>query len=1233
MADWVSGRRRRDIKDESRRLSARQASEQKRPPLARGRTAIDSIRRAFRKRAARRAKRKQSWIRRHRVPTTLVGAALAGVFLVLNRRWDSPGFSIFRLELAATPHEGARALSALAAPVRPGAPLAPLLEGNLDRLRGQLWADAVFFIPGYVIGLIGLSRFVRKPGAVARPWAAFGRAVTVLTIMAGVLDEIENLALWRVVRAADRAPSSSTLDVERLIPSWATKLASLCATLKFVALFVVAGYVLFGLLGTLGRALQSLRHARPSPTTWRASARMRAREQAWTQPEHLEPDGDPEHGIPPWRMPTRGAAESSLCDKWMPAADRIGIACSGGGVRSAAINLGALQYLREVDEPGTQSEFDKAKYLAAVSGGGYIAAAITYADSDPAPPPCPTRPWARGSPEEKHLRNNSSYLAPALRDKLGALLRALVGLALNLVLVALVVFLAARPVGWALSSIHPELRARLPIVTIDEQPNISTDPMPVSGTSIVVDPNPGTIALTLKGPSGTRKVAAAYTVSSGSITTDAVPRIQQQPRLEIEDPLRNCGRVPAPECDDVENNDGTPYVAPDQPLTGKLIPGDTLRFQVEQQPTVRAVSRFDGRKHIAIGGWMWKLIGGLLALAFLLAIVGMLTRTARGDTVWGRWAYAFAGAAAASFALLIALPWLARELPHALSVQARHLPDLLQLSSGTGGATPATYGPALALAGVVSAVAGAARGLFARKPRLIGGILATVAVYAVIAIGLITAMAYAASFGMLGHLTEWHKNWSGLSDWQWAAIFAGSVALFTYFADVNAWSLYTFYKQRLQSAYIVERATCDEVQSIAFDHFIFLDEAQNKTRPELVLCAAANITDAGFTPPGRRAVSFTFSATEVGGREVHWVPTGLLYDRLSPARQRDVTLTAAMAISGAALSPAMGKKSMAGFSALLALLNVRLGVWLPHPGWVEAQDGDFEWQDKPRLQHLAMEVFGLHPFDHPYLYVTDGGHWDNLGLVELLRRGCTKIYCFDASGDQVDTFFTIGEAVALARSDLGIDINIRPDVMRTPLTAPSDGRKLLRWPGDTPAETAVAPTEHAIGTFTPVDPITLEPMTGIEGRIVIGKATITDDVPWDVFAHAEKDPKFPTNSTLEQLYTDEKFESYRALGRHIATRSRLAMNTWAGQAVLVTVPAQCADTVLGALGGLGVPIDGPFDSFDPDATKTFILTSPDADHCYNAALSVLAAEPIPPGSYAVKRYSRPDELNKKVTIR
>src|SRR6266545_4963078 len=75
---------------------------------------------------------------------------------------------------------------------------------------------------------------------------------------------------------------------------------------------------------------------------------------------------------------------------------RIGICCSGGGIRSAAYNLGALQVLRE------EGVLGGAEYLAAVSGGSYIAAAhlATLSSSPPLPKEKPV--FGPGSPEEEH---------------------------------------------------------------------------------------------------------------------------------------------------------------------------------------------------------------------------------------------------------------------------------------------------------------------------------------------------------------------------------------------------------------------------------------------------------------------------------------------------------------------------------------------------------------------------------------------------------------------------------------------------------------------------------------------------------------------------------------------------------------------------------------------------------------------------------------------------------------
>ncbi|MGH9187559.1 MAG: hypothetical protein ACRD0U_17375, partial [Acidimicrobiales bacterium] len=133
--------------------------------------------------------------------------------------------------------------------------------------------------------------------------------------------------------------------------------------------------------------------------------------------------------------------------------DRLGICCSGGGIRSASYNLGALQVLRSA------GELDEAQYLAAVSGGGYIAAAhaITAAWSDP-DVFTELPPWAPGSPEERLLRNHSTYLVPGLQGWLWLILNLVYGLVVNLLPIALGAFALGRVGGWLFYELQPGLR-------------------------------------------------------------------------------------------------------------------------------------------------------------------------------------------------------------------------------------------------------------------------------------------------------------------------------------------------------------------------------------------------------------------------------------------------------------------------------------------------------------------------------------------------------------------------------------------------------------------------------------------------------------------------------------------------------------------------------------------------------------------------------------------------------
>jgi hypothetical protein len=309
--------------------------------------------------------------------------------------------------------------------------------------------------------------------------------------------------------------------------------------------------------------------------------------------------------------------------------------------------------------------------------------------------------------------------------------------------------------------------------------------------------------------------------------------------------------------------------------------------------------------------------------------------------------------------------------------------------------------------------------------------------------------------------------------------------------------------------------------------------------PMLIVCAAANVSDPGATPPGRPVASFTFSPTAIGGPLTGATRT-TTYEHLSLNRRRDVTLPAAVAMSGAALSPSMGKLTYRPLTFLLALANIRLGVWVPNPRHIndvmtvsaesynppEPPSESAKTQallkplapkgpDKQSVKHrptpvyLWKELFGRNRLDDQFLYVTDGGHYENLGLVELLRRGCGTIYCFDAGGGS--TSKALGDAIALARTELNVLIKME------------DGAKHLEESKTPPLRSKAV---CAKGTITYPD--------GTTGHLLYVRSIVSEESPWDLLDYQVEDNVFPHHSTFDQFFDDQKFEAYRRLGMYAA---------------------------------------------------------------------------------------------------
>ena len=428
-----------------------------------------------------------------------------------------------------------------------------------------------------------------------------------------------------------------------------------------------------------------------------------------------------------------------------------------------------------------------------------------------------------------------------------------------------------------------------------------------------------------------------------------------------------------------------------------------------------------------------------------------------------------------------------------------------------------------------------AKGLLGKKGqatggRTSGGFVQRVIVWA--ALGVLLVFALTAFGATVATGARWGP---------WAFLPVGILVVVQAFVDQTWMSLHPFYRRRLASAFSVRREHLPKgdvgARPYDFEEGTPLDDygARHEPFPQIVFACAANLSGSDRTPPGRRAVSYTMSHDYIGGPDVGYVPTKDVLKLLSGPLKADLTVQAAMAVSGAAFASAMGRQATA-FQTLLAISNARLGTWLPNPVYLNeaAAEGAPWWlPDLPRIRRLTYflrEIVGHFPQDDRLLLVTDGGHYENLGLVELLRHRVRVAYCIDASGDSPPFPETLCEAITLAKEELGIEIELDMlDLM--PGSADPVG------PGDVlnSLNARMSKTCAVMGKITYPEPFKLshEAVESDQGLLVFAKALLTPNMPSDLLAYAQADSAFPRDSTGDQWFSHEQFDAYVELGRHV----------------------------------------------------------------------------------------------------
>lgn len=350
-----------------------------------------------------------------------------------------------------------------------------------------------------------------------------------------------------------------------------------------------------------------------------------------------------------------------------------------------------------------------------------------------------------------------------------------------------------------------------------------------------------------------------------------------------------------------------------------------------------------------------------------------------------------------------------------------------------------------------------------------------------------------------------------------------------FFVDVNHTSVHMFYRDRLSKAYAVKQSSGLEKELEHNDRQL-LSTINTDFGPYHIINTAINLraTQENYRR-GRHAESFIFTKHFVGSE-----PTGYCRTVNMESQSRHLNLATAMAISGAAAAPNMGKQTNRLFAFFLAMLNIRLNYWLPNPRYAVNRSTDNVPRNPIKRAgpfYLVRELFGRLTDSSVNISLSDGGHYDNLGLYELFRRECRFIICGDGEADPNLQFNGLGEALRMAQIDFGIIVEMNGlDALRAGKQNHAVGK--IRYSGGRVGWLLYLKQSLRgdASLRATLDPARLNLSTHL-----------TDCSLYDAGAYIaeykSRNPDFPHQSTGDQFFDEAQFECTRAVGYNAAYRS------------------------------------------------------------------------------------------------
>jgi hypothetical protein len=351
-----------------------------------------------------------------------------------------------------------------------------------------------------------------------------------------------------------------------------------------------------------------------------------------------------------------------------------------------------------------------------------------------------------------------------------------------------------------------------------------------------------------------------------------------------------------------------------------------------------------------------------------------------------------------------------------------------------------------------------------------------------------------------------------------------------FWSNINYVGLHRYYRDRLMESFM---PSDDAVSAMESDYSPVADSllvseltVDGGSRPgpyPLINTNAIMLKDADRVVRNRGGDNFVISPLFVGSNVTGWQTTDEFIEKNGP-----LTLASATAASGAAANASAGYIgtgiTMNPFvSAVMALLNIRLGLWISNS------------REKRYRRSIPTFIYpGLtsgifrkgYSRDSSYIELTDGGHFENLALYELVRRKLAVILIVDGEADPKITLSSLVSAKKRIEEDHGAKLNF--------LMSMGPERLLLRPGEGYPADVRYAKAPFIVGELSYSD--------GTTGALIYVKSTLIKEMDFSVAGYLAANPDFPHQTTVDQFFDSEQFDAYRMLGYENAISMIKALN-------------------------------------------------------------------------------------------